>query len=107
DTGEVFPVEEVADFDGENQGVFRMDPGEGGDAPEPTVGSESEIGDLDPSIANDAGDGPAEDIDSTPGQDGIGDRRDDAPVGLGGGQNVPGGPSEPGIAAAAGGDLGG
>lgn len=81
--GQPRDLSEVAKFDGEHQGFFRMDPGEAGDAPTPTAGSEA----ADVGGAPSTGSEPSEEGDtSTAGVSGDGsipERRDDAPIGFG------------------------
>lgn len=81
--GQPRDLAEVAKFDGEHQGFFRMDPGEAGDAPTPTAGSEA----ADVGGAPSTGSEPTEEgVTSTAGASGDGsipERRDDAPIGFG------------------------
>lgn len=84
--GQTRDLAEVAKFDGEHQGFFRMDPGEAGDAPTPTAGSEA----ADVAGAPSSGSEPSEvgaavgSADSADSGDGsIPERREDAPIGFG------------------------
>lgn len=108
-TGEMHDVSDVAHFSGENQGIFRLDPGDGSVAP--IGGSEgAEASMTDSTLTSDspgtADNAPVTDIgteNAAPDQadDPSGDqpaeaRRDDtAPVGMGAGQNAPGGIDAP------------
>lgn len=85
--GQTRDLSEVAKFDGEHQGFFRMDPGEAGDAPTPTAGSEAADAAGAPSSGSEPSDvGGAVGDTSTVGASGDGsipERRDDAPIGFG------------------------
>lgn len=85
--GQTRDLSEVAKFDGEHQGFFRMDPGEAGDAPTPTAGSEAADVSGAPSTGSEPSDvGGAVGDTSTVGASGDGsipERRDDAPIGFG------------------------
>lgn len=85
--GQTRDLSEVAKFDGEHQGFFRMDPGEAGDAPTPTAGSEAADVSEAPSTGSEPSDvGGAVGDTSTAGASGDGsipERRDDAPIGFG------------------------
>lgn len=85
--GQPRDLSEVAKFDGEHQGFFRMDPGEAGDAPTPTAGSEAADAAGAPSTGSEPSDvGGAVGGTSTAGASGDGsipERRDDAPIGFG------------------------
>lgn len=85
--GQPRDLSEVAKFDGEHQGFFRMDPGEAGDAPTPTAGSEAADAAGAPSTGSEPSEaGGAVGDTSTAGASGDGsipERRDDAPIGFG------------------------
>lgn len=84
-TGEKFPLEEVAVFSGEHEGIFRL-PGADGENLVPEVGGtvdgDFSDGDVTASQMSNADTG------------GTFERTDEAPIGMGAGQNVPGGASE-------------
>lgn len=85
--GQTRDLSEVAKFDGEHQGFFRMDPGEAGDAPTPTAGSEAADAAGAPSSGSEPSEvGGAVGDTRTVGASGDGsipERRDDAPIGFG------------------------
>lgn len=87
-TGETHPLADVAIFSGEHEGIFRL-PGAEGEDLVPQIGGAS----------GDHSDGgvTAEQMSNTSGGDFS--RTDEAPIGMGAGQNAPGGASDSGVAA--------